>query len=59
MQLELVPKCGQRGCEQPAAWRYEWFGKPAATCEHHKPQVLNVADAVGVRLNLQPVRHAK
>lgn len=58
-QLDLSPRCDQNGCEQPAAYRYEWLGEPKRICEQHRAPLLNVADALGVRVDLQPIGGAR
>ena len=53
-------KCSQADCDKPAAYRYTWPGKDEkGTCEEHGLQLLALANAIGMHLQLIPLEEEK
>lgn len=51
--------CEQVGCEEPGAYRYTWPGKDEAlVCEKDVAKILQVADVLGMHLQVIPVTKA-
>lgn len=48
--------CEQTGCEAPATYRYTWPGRnETKVCVLHATKARNVADAIGMHLQLIPI----
>lgn len=52
-------KCGQLKCENHADYRYTWPGRDEAfICEAHVEKLRQVADAMGLYLQIIPLEMA-
>lgn len=50
-------KCNQDKCGNDATFRFTWPGKDeAGICGEHAPKLLNIADAIGLYVQLIPLR---
>jgi len=57
MSEKDIKVCNQVNCDKPSDFIYTWPGKDAAgICEKHSKQILAVADAIGLHLQLIPCR---
>jgi hypothetical protein len=51
-----LTKCNQEKCDKPSAYLFTWPGKDQqAICEEHAPQLMGVAAAIGLHLQLIPI----
>ena len=50
-------KCNQKDCENDAAFRFTWPGNDeAGICHEHAPKLKGVAEAMGLHLQLIPLK---
>tara|TARA_R110000744_G_scaffold3823_3_gene14132 strand:+ start:597 stop:794 length:198 start_codon:yes stop_codon:yes gene_type:complete len=50
-------RCSQEGCGFPADTRYTWPGRDETfACIHHAETVANVAAAIGLHLQIHPLK---
>ena len=48
--------CNQHGCSSAAVGRFTWPGREEqGICQAHLPQLLGVADAIGLHLQVVPL----
>jgi hypothetical protein len=51
-----LTKCSQQDCQEPTAFRYTWPGQDeAGVCAKHARMMQNVANAIGMHLQLIPL----
>ena len=49
-------KCNQDGCPLTGAYRFTWPGKDEAViCENHIGKLRDIADAIGLHLQIMPL----
>lgn len=49
-------KCNQKNCENEAAFKFTWPGKDeAGICANCLPMVRNLANAIGMYLQIRPL----
>ena len=53
----MLVSCSQKGCEEPAAFAYDWPGQetPGRACVKHSQTVERTAQALGFRVTLHPL----
>lgn len=48
--------CNQKGCTQPAAFRFTWPGRDeSAICSEHVKKLQDVAQAMGLYVQIIPL----
>lgn len=51
-----MPKCNQRECEEPGAYRFTWPGRNEDTiCEDHVGHLRALAEVMGFHLQVIPL----
>lgn len=54
--MQQPRKCNQRGCNEPAGFRFTWPGRDeAGICQQHAPQLQGIANAIGLYVQLIPL----
>lgn len=49
-------ECSQKDCTNKALYRYTWPGQnESGICEFHKPKLENIANAMGLPLQIIPL----
>jgi len=51
-----ISNCNQRGCDEPASFRYTWPGQDeAGICLQHAEQLSAISEAMGLHVQLIPL----